>query len=228
MVDDVAELFLRVGTGDVSAVARMLRFRPELARAEDAAGLNVMQFARYMREQAILSLLIDAGPPLDVFDAAALDRCDDLRALLELDPMAAQRRRPDGRTALHAAAANGCPDAARLLLDACAAVDVLTSDGTAITPLHAAVTNGSVEACRVLLRSGADPNARQRGGVTPLMLAAAANHREIVEMLIARNANVEWRDSAGQTAAGHAARAGHLELAARLRLGERVVDRQKA
>jgi ankyrin repeat protein len=60
------------------------------------------------------------------------------------------------------------------------------------------------------------------------MLAAASNLREVVEMLIARNADVESRDADGRAASDWAAAAGHLALAARLRVGERVVHRGSA
>ncbi|GBG29677.1 Ankyrin repeat domain-containing protein 1 [Hondaea fermentalgiana] len=43
------------------------------------------------------------------------------------------------------------------------------SDG--VTPLHVAVRNGHVRAVTVLIRGGADPNARDQAGATPLALA---------------------------------------------------------
>ena len=114
------------------------------------------------------------------------------------------------------------------LLAAGTPVDTVTGDGSSTTPLHTAVIHGAVDVCRLLLRSGADPNARRRGRETPLMLAGRHGSREVVEMLIARNANCEWRDGRGLIAADFAAEAGHVELAARLRLGERVVNRRLA
>jgi ankyrin repeat protein len=206
----------------------MLRYRAELARARDASGLSIMQFARYMREDAILEFLVEKGTPLDIFEAASLDRLNRLRELIAGDASLAMAFGADALTALHAAASVDATGAIALLLAAGAHIEALTRDGRAMTPLHLAVAAGRAEACRLLLRSGADPNARPRDGSTPLMLAAAANSRELAEMLIARNANVEWRDDEGRSASDAAAAAGHAELAARLRLGERVVDRRKA
>jgi ankyrin repeat protein len=225
-MDDIEQLFLRVGIGDASLVAEMLRYRPELARAPDASGLSVLRFARYMREDRVLDLLIDAGPPLDVFEAAALDRAAQVRELLAQDASLALAYDADGSTPVHVAAASDAPAVIRALLDAGALVDTLSGDGQSRTPLHSGVAAGAPAACRELLRAGADPNARLADGATPLMAAAAGNRRELVEMLIARNANVEWRDHAGRTAADVAAAAGYVALAARLRVGEWVVDRR--
>jgi ankyrin repeat protein len=225
-MDDILELFQGVGLGDAAAIRQMLRYRPELARARDASALSILQFARYMREDAILDLLIERGPPLDVFEAAGLERADRLRVLLAEDAKLAAAHGADGLTGLHVAASFDAMEAIASLLAAGAQIETLTRDGLAMTPLHLAVVAGRTEACRLLLRSGADPNARRHGGATPLMLAAAANNRELVEMLIARNANAEMRDDQGDTAADAATIAGHTELAARLRLGERVVDRR--
>ena len=52
-----------------------------------------------------------------------------------------------------------------------------------------------------LLDRGADPDARGSRGLTPLMLAAAADHTvDATELLVARGANVALRDDAGRTA----------------------------
>jgi ankyrin repeat protein len=227
-MDDTAELFLRIGLGDAASVAEMLRYRPELARARDGSGLGVLQFARYMREDAILAMLIERGPALDVFEAAALDRSADIRTLVRRGPALITAPNSDGWSPLHVAARHDAANAASELLAAGASVDLLSADRARSTPLHVAVESGAEETCRLLLRGGADPNALRRGRETPLMLAAGTGGRAVAEMLIARNANTEWRDEQGRTAADHASAGGHLALAARLRLGERVIDREKA
>lgn len=225
--DDIAELFRETGRGRIDAVARIIGFRPELARARDASGISILRFAAYMGDEAILRALVAAGPPLDVFEAASLD-CDDIvRAHLAADPAVARPYDTQrGVTPLHDAAAAGALRAIDALIAAGAVVDALSRDDTRRTPLLAACASGGTEACRALLRAGADPDARDASGVTPLMIAARANDRALAELLVARNANHDAHDRDGHTAADIAAAAGAHELAARLRLGERVIDRR--
>jgi ankyrin repeat protein len=227
-MEDIAEVFRHVGQGNVDAVREMLRYRPELSRARDASSLSILQFARYMGRDAILDVLVETGPPLDIFAAATIDRADVVRALLSRDASLASAHSDDGFTALHFAAYFGATASVAELLAAGANIEAVTKNFLTNMPLHAAAAGGRMDACRLLLRSGADPNAKQHGGFTPLMTAAFSNSRELAEMLIARNANVEVRNDEGKTAADVAAGFGHMELAARLRIGERHVDRSTA
>jgi ankyrin repeat protein len=227
-MDDVSELFREAGAGHAASVERILRFRPELARAHNDDGLSILAFARYMKRPGILDMLIDAGPPLDIFDAASIDRSAVLRALIEHDPSLPRAWSPAGETPLHIAAYFGAVSCIELLAHAGAHLDTPSRDANARTPLHAATAGGHIDACRALLRAGADPNARDAGGLTPLMLAAAANWLELTDALIARNATLELRDAGGHTAADIAATAGHIELAARLRVGEWSIDHVRA
>jgi ankyrin repeat protein len=206
----------------------MLRYRPELARARDSSSLSVLAFARYMERHDVLEMLLDAGPPIDIFDAAAIDRADIVREQLHQDPALAGAHSSDGFTALHFAAYFGCCEAIAALVEGGALLEARTRNFLENMPLHAAAAGGRIEAARLLLRYGADPNARQHGRHTPLMTAAFSNNRPLAELLIARNANVELRNAEGKTAAEIAAELGNMELAARLRLGERHVERGRA
>ncbi len=225
-MDDIAQLFQAVGQGRREEVAEMLRFRPELSRARDSSSLSVMQFARYMREEAILQLLIEAGPPLDVFEAATIDSVENLRTTLSSDESLARAFSDDGFTALHFAAHFGSTRAMVVLIDAGADIEAVTRNFLTNMPLHAAAAGSRIEACRLLLKAGADPNAKQHGGNTALMTAAFANNRELAELLLAFNANFSVRNDEIKTAADVAAGLGNMELAARLRLEERHIERE--
>jgi hypothetical protein len=65
----------------------------------------------------------------------------------------------------------------------------------------------------LLLDAGADPNARQTAGFTAIFSAAAANRRNLTEILIANGADPGIRNDFGQSAAGFARERGHAELA---------------
>jgi len=55
---------------------------------------------------------------------------------------------------------------------------------TGETPLHLAVLSGETEAVAALLKAGADPNAPDEGGRTPVSIAQNENaSKEILELL---------------------------------------------
>ncbi len=63
-------------------------------------------------------------------------------------------------------------------------------------PLHIAATK---EIAELLISKGADVNAKNENGQTPLFDAAVAGHKEIVELLIANGANVNAKNDYGTT-----------------------------
>jgi len=126
-------------------------------------------------------------PDVDVFDAAALGDAARLAEHLDADPEAAQARSVDGFTALHYAAYLGGPEATRFLIENGADIEAPATNmefAREARPLHSAVAAGNKDAALVLLEAGADPNARQHGGFTPLMAAEQSGNLDLAEMLI--------------------------------------------
>jgi ankyrin repeat protein len=62
-----------------------------------------------------------------------------------------------------------------------------------------AIKKGDIERIRKLISQGADANAKDNRGMTPLHKAAYYGRRQIAEVLIAKGANVNETDTAGQT-----------------------------
>jgi ankyrin repeat protein len=128
---------------------------------------------------------------LDVFEAAALDDADRLEELLAADPDLARAWSPDGFTALHYAAFFGSPVALRALVGAGADLEAPSRNeqlAPEARPLHSAVAAGRVDNAEALLQAGADPNARQHGGFTPLMGAEQSGDFDLAELLIEHGA----------------------------------------
>jgi ankyrin repeat protein len=75
------------------------------------------------------------------------------------------------------------------------------------------VARRSLAVARLLLDRGADINARQAGGFTPLHGAAANGDRTMSELLVDRGADPSARNDEGRTPSELAATRGHAGLA---------------
>ena len=78
--------------------------------------------------------------------------------------------------------------------------------------IHDAAYDGNIEAVKQHLAAGADVNAKEEYGVTPLHRVAYEGHKEIAELLIAKGADVDAKDKQGWTPLHFAAQFGHKEV----------------
>ena len=212
-----ADLIEAINAGDADRVGAILGEDPALVAARDGEGVSALMLARYRFDREVTDVLLAADPELDLFEAATLGYLDRLRERLEADPGAVSAFSPDGFTALHFAAFFGKAEAARVLLEQGASVDVYTRNPFANQPLHAAAAGRHLEVSRVLIAGGADVNATQHGGYTPLHEAAQHGDVEMTELFLSAGADPSLTTDVGETAADIAAAAGHADLASRLR-----------
>jgi ankyrin repeat protein len=97
-----------------------------------------------------------------------------------------------GVNAMQLAADTANTELIALLLKAGADATSANADGE--TALHMVARSGNVEAAKLLLKAGARVDAVEAfGGQTPLMWAAARRHPAMMELLLAKGANVNAR-----------------------------------
>jgi ankyrin repeat protein len=208
-----------IQSGATAEVADAVRADPALARWRDPQGVSALLWTIYTGQALVrdflLAQLAAQQIPLDLFEAAALGDEARLGSILDGNPEAAQAFSGDGWTALHLAAAFGTPQAVGLLIERGARVNAVSRNPQHNHPLHAALALGrNPETVRRLLDHGADANAPQAGGFTPIFSAAASNRRDLAQMLLASGADPHPTSEFGKTPADFARERGHAEMAA--------------
>uniref|UniRef100_A0A0G4HYH0 Uncharacterized protein n=1 Tax=Chromera velia CCMP2878 TaxID=1169474 RepID=A0A0G4HYH0_9ALVE len=108
----------------------------------------------------------------------------------------------EGRTALMRAVARGNVEAMGMLVEAGAGLDVKREGGAGLagsTALHEACVNHrpefGLEIVTFLLAKGAEVDAENAGAVTPLMLALASEHTDLMESLLSKGAGASARNA---------------------------------
>ena len=97
-------------------------------------------------------------------------------------------------------------------------INLNQSDSDGGTALHLLSTFNSyegswvIDAMKLLLDNNADPNVREKSGVTPLIISCHHNHIHAAEILIKNSADMNIMDNNGMTAAMHAANRGNFEI----------------
>lgn len=231
--------------GEIAAAMSESRLGLDIARQALAAARDEMAAARERGdltisgpnggdigmdiERSVLDALRSVGIPVDgrgkahplpgqkLFDAA--DDCDinQLNKLIGEEKISVNTMVPGRGTALMAAAESNCTDAARLLINAGADLNLgFPGEGT---PLSQAVENGATEIVRLLVNRGADLGASVPGRKTPLAAAASEGDLAMVKLLVEAGASVNQKSvtAGNRTPLAEAERHGNDEIAAYLR-----------
>jgi ankyrin repeat protein len=132
-------------------------------------------------------------PTLAIFAAAIFGDAGEIETLLAGNRSLASAVSPDGWFPLHLAAHFGHADAARALLNKGAKVDAPSTNAMRNTALHAAAAGCAQAVAKLLLDAGADVNARQSGGWTPLHSVAQTGDIEFARVLTEAGADVSVR-----------------------------------
>ncbi|PNY81067.1 ankyrin repeat domain-containing protein [Deinococcus koreensis] len=204
-------LFLAIQASDAGQVRSLLQVEPALLGAVSPMGVSPVLFATYYGRHEMAQVLIEAGAPLNLFEAAAVGHAARVRERLDAgDDVNALS--PDGFSPLGLAAFFGREDVAALLLSRGGDVGAVSANAMRVQPLHSAVAGNHAELARTLLDAGADVNAAQQDGFTPLMGAAQNGNAALVAELLVRGADRSAQTGDGHTAADLAQEEGHADV----------------
>ena len=192
-------IHVAAAVGNIEAVKQHLATGEDV-NAKDEFGFTPLHNAAWIGHKDVAELLIAKGADVNVVDGdgyTALDWAiylDDPSASRE-DKVAKKQiavllRKHDGKTGEKLKIEDALIDAA---------------------------VEGNIEAVKQNLFAGADVNAKDEFGGTPLHNAASEGHKEIAELLIAKGADVNFLDEDGYTPLDWAESQEHKELAELLR-----------
>jgi ankyrin repeat protein len=155
------DVFEAAALGRIDRLRALLAATPALATERSADGFTALHFPAFfgIGDAAAASReLLAAGADVNA-------RSDNALSVLPI----------------HSAVAGAHDDVVAVLVDAGADVNAEQVHGW--RPLHGAAQTGSLVSVERLLAAGADPEARNEGGTTPLDLALAGEHAAIVARL---------------------------------------------
>lgn len=210
----LATLLTAARQNDVETLQDILAAHPDFVNAATATGETPLIMAIYAGAHDAIDVLRTAGAHPTIFEAAALGDALTCEDLLNADPSLAHAYTFDGWTALHLAAHFGQVETAKLLLGHRANPSARSHNNLDNEPLHAACASlDNLDVATLLLDSGADVNAREHGGYTPLHQAADGGDEPLATLLLAHGADRSARTDDGKTPRDIAQASGHQALA---------------
>jgi ankyrin repeat protein len=179
--EELVKEFVLSGHGNFDRVKALLAEQPELLNVSAPWDETALGAAAHMGRVEIAEYLLAAGAPLDICTAAMLDRRAEVAAMLRADPDLAHATGAHGFPALFYPAIHGHIETAELLL--AAGADVNAGGSGVNTALHAAAGFNQPAMVAWLLERGARHDARGFQDKTPLAMAEAQGHTEVVARL---------------------------------------------
>ena len=148
---------------DSALAANLLAVNPSLVERRASWGESALEAASHLGHKSLAWRCLEAGASLDLFAACALG--DRRLVMSRFDATLADARGVHGLPLLHFAIVGGSLEMLDLLLEKGAAINPAQAP---VSPLHTAVAMKSVKVVGRLLDLGADANAPDSMGATPL------------------------------------------------------------
>jgi len=210
--------FNAIKQGNRDEVERRLNLDPSLIHAKEN-GLSPILVAAYQHEPEIASFLADKTVAINIFEASATGKINNIIRLLARDPQLVNAYAKDGFQPLGLACYFGHPETAEYLVKAGAPINSPSRNALKAAPIQSAVAAGHEKVVQVLLQLGADPNIREQGGYTPLHAAAQNKDVDMIRTLLYGGADLTLQGNDGNTALDLAINSGDEKVIILLREG---------
>ena len=183
LVIQTQRLHTAITEGDRHTAEEILTAYPTLANAHDQQRLPLILTAAYHRQPEMAALFVEKGADLSIFEAAAIGRLDIVEREARAYPEDITAYGRDGFSALQLACYFGHEAIVRWLVEHGAVVTAVSQNEMGLQAIHAAAASDSFAITRVLLEHGADANARQADGFTPMQTAVHNGNIALIRLL---------------------------------------------
>jgi RNA polymerase sigma factor (sigma-70 family) len=203
--ESVIDMLNAARSGNVNRVQELLCRNRRLLTARDWLGNSALIMAVNSGQTAVAEMLFRAGVVPDVHEAAAIGDSARVADCLRGEPECLDSFSSEGFTPLGLAAHFGHLETTQLLLDRGADASIVSRNPLQLTPLHAALFGKRVETARLLIERGSNVNIGRggagwpRAGWTALHYVAGFGLIELIEILLAHEADLNARDEEGRT-----------------------------
>ncbi|HSF83005.1 MAG TPA: ankyrin repeat domain-containing protein [Anaerolineales bacterium] len=172
--------FVGAAHGDFDKVKRLIADHPHLISANASWHELAIEAASQTGRVDIVDFLLAAGARLDICTAVMLGDMEMTKKFLKTDSSLISARGAHGLPLMYYVAIRGNQEIARFLLEQGADINAGRGGNSA---LHGAVNFNQSEMVTWLLANGADANALDYNGKTPLQLAEENTQTEIAALL---------------------------------------------
>jgi ankyrin repeat protein len=212
------DFFDAIKQGDLGQVERLLSLNYNLVYERDN-GLSPVLVAVYSQEPKITNFLIDKTGSLNIFEASATGKTNQIARHLARDPLLVNSYSCDGYQPLGLACYFGHLKTAEYLIKAGAVVNSPARNSIGAPPILSAAAAGHVKIVMLLIKYNANPNARENNGYTPLHAAAQNGDTDMIRSLLFNGGDMTICSNQGELPIDLAIEGGHTEAAALFKEG---------